>query len=161
MLQPALMTAHKPEIIGMPPGVAMMIQMEDKAVKGCAKNVHNSFLHTGDSRTGRLKDWEADPAPMIMATRKRVIQTIIIPHSECIKARRTQRAQMRATNPGSDTSGDDQGATSPNGLDHHDTKTGMLVGYRVTSKSAMNVTPPWRGYMKSSLQRSCYMERLS
>ena len=32
---------------------------------------------------------------------------------------------------------------------------------RVTSKSAMNVTPSRRGYMKSSLQRSCYMERQS
>ena len=32
---------------------------------------------------------------------------------------------------------------------------------RVTSQSDMNVTPQIRGYMRSSLQRSCYVERHS
>ena len=60
-----------------------------------------------------------------------------------------------------DSSGD-QGATSLNGLAHLDgvmgTKTGMLVRDQVTSKSAMNVTPHGQGYMRSSFQKSCYME---
>ena len=62
---------------------------------------------------------------------------------------------------GSTKSSGDQGATSVNGLDHRDTKTGMLSRDRVTSKSAMNVTPHGRGYMRSSLHKSCYMERQS
>ena len=155
MLQPALMTARNSESIGMPPCVALMIQREDKAVNGCANNVDNSFSHTGARRTGRLKYWEAAPAPMITATRKRGNQTIILPHIKCRKARRTKRAQTRSTKPGSDTSSEEQGTTSPNGLAHHEITTGMIGGDWVTSKSAMNVTPPRRGYTKLSLQRSC------
>ena len=34
----------------------------------------------------------------------------------------------------------------------------MLVQDRVTSKLAMNVTPHGQGYMRSSLQKSFYME---
>ena len=108
---------------------------------------------------GRFKYWEAEPVPTITATRKRGIQTRILAHSDCRKARRTQRSQTRATQPGRDTSSECQGATSPIGLAHHDTTTGMMVRYRVTSKS--NVAPPRRGYMRSSLHRSCYLERQS
>ena len=60
-----------------------------------------------------------------------------------------------------DPSGD-QGASSLNGLAHLadvlDKKTVMLGWDRVNSKSAMNVTPHGRGYMRSSLQKSFYME---
>ena len=161
MLQPALMMARKPESVGMPQGVSMLIQTEDKAVNGFTNNVDNSFSHPIASRTGRFKIWEAEPAPTIMATRKRGIQTRIITYSDCRKARRTQKAQRRVTKPGRDTSSEDQGATSQNGLAHHDTTMGMMGQYQVTSKSAMNVTPPGRGYMRSSLQRSCYVERQS
>ena len=62
----------------------------------------------------------------------------------------------------SDHPSGDQGATSLNGLAHLDgvldTKKGILGRDRVTSKLAMNVTPHGRGYMRSSLQKSCYME---
>ena len=37
----------------------------------------------------------------------------------------------------------------------------MLLGSRVTSQSDMKVTPQRRKYMRSSLQRSCYMDRHS
>ena len=52
MLQPALMTALKPESVGMPPGFAMMIQTEYKEVNGYANNVDIIFSHPGASRTG-------------------------------------------------------------------------------------------------------------
>ena len=134
------MMAQKPESFRMPPGGATVIKTEEKAVNGCAKNVDNSFSHPGASRTGRLKDWEAEPAPTITATGKGGIQTRILPHRNCIKARRTQKAQTRATDPGRSTYSGDQGTTSLNGLAHRETKTGMLGRDRVTSKSAMDVT---------------------
>ena len=52
MLKPALMTALKPESVGMPPGAAMMILTADKEVNGYANNVETSFSHPGASRTG-------------------------------------------------------------------------------------------------------------
>ena len=193
----------------------MMIETEEKAVNGCAKKIDNSFSHPGASRTGRLKGWEAEPAPAITATGKRGIQMIILPPRNCIKARRTRKSQTGALDLGRDTrvlptigiptpplngegtlikspqgtfiasghtvehvdpatrirhtvsvdSGGDQDTTSLNGLAHLDgvldTKTGMLGRDRVTSKPAMNVTPHERGYMRSYLQKSCYMERKS
>ena len=148
MLQPALMMALKPESVGMPQGVAMMAPTADKEVNGYVNNVENSFSHPGASGTGRVKYWEAALAPTITATRKRVIQTIIVPHSDYRKARQTQRTQTRDTKLGRDTSTEDQGATSPNGLAHNDTSTGVIGRDRVTSQSAMNVTPPRRGYMR-------------
>ena len=148
MLQPALMMALKPESFGVPPGVAMMIQTEVKEVNGYANNLHNSFSYPGASRTGRFKDWEAAPAPTIPARRKQVIQTRILPHSDFRNARRTQRAHTRATKLGRDTSSEDQCATSPNGLAHHDMSTGMIGRDRVTSQSTMNVTPLRQGYMR-------------
>ena len=151
MLQLALMAARNPESVRMTPGVAMMIQTEDKEVNGYANNVDNSFLHPGARRTGRFKDWEAAPAPTITETRKQGIQTIFLPHSNCRKGRQTQRDQKRATKLGRDTSNEDQGETSPNGLANHDTSTGMIDRDRVTSQSTMNVTPPRQGYIRSSL----------
>ena len=139
----------------------MVIQTEKKAVNGCANNVDNSFLHPGAIRTGRFKDWEEEPAPMITATGKRGIQTRTIPHHDCRKGRCMQKSQMRGTEPGRDTSSGDQGATSVNGLAHCDMKTGMMGRDRVTSKSSMNVTPHGQGYMRSSLQNSCYMHNRS
>ena len=139
----------------------MMIPAEDKEVNGYANNVENIFSHPRASRTGRFKYWEAAPAPTITATRKQKIQTRILPHSDCRKARRTQRAQTRATKLGMNTSSEDQGAASPKGLAHHDTSTGMIGRDRVTSQSAMNVTPPRQGYMMLFLQISCYLERQS
>ena len=85
-------TALKPESVRMPPGVAMMILTADKEVNGYANNVDNVFSHPGASRTGRVKDWEATPAPTITATKKQVIQTRILPHSDYRKARRAHRA---------------------------------------------------------------------
>ena len=79
MLQPALMTALKAESVGMPLGVAMMIPTTDKEVNGYGNNVDNSFLHLRASRTGQVKAGEAAPAPTIRATRKRGIQTRILP----------------------------------------------------------------------------------
>ena len=125
------------------------------------KNVDNSFSHPGASRTGRLKSGEAAPAPTIRATRKQRIQTRIHPHDDNRKVRRMHRAQMRGTTLGRYTSSEDQGATSPNGLAHYDTSTGVIDRDRVTSKSDMNVTPQRQGYMQLSLQRSCYVERHS
>ena len=93
ILQPALMMAQKPENVGLPPGVGMMIQMEDKEVNGYVKNVDNIFSHPGASRTGQFKDWEAVPAPTITATRKWIIQTRILPHSDCKK--RDERREPR------------------------------------------------------------------
>ena len=151
------MTAPKPESIGMQLGVAMTIHTEDKEVNGYANNVDNSFSHPGAKSTGRVKDWEAAPGPTITATRKRGIQTRILPHSDYRKARGMQRAQTRATKLGRGTSSEDQGATSPNVLAHHDMSTGIIGQDRVTSQSAMNVTPPILGYMRLSLQRSCYL----
>ena len=70
------------------------------------------------------------------------------------------RTRIRHT--GSAVSSGGQGATSLNGLAHLDgmldTKTGMMGRDLVTSESAMNVTPHGRGYMRSSLHKSCYME---
>ena len=193
----------------------MVIETEEKGVNGCAKHFDNSFLHPGASGTGRVKGWEAEPAPAITATGKRGIQTRIIPPHKCRKARRTGKAQTGVTEPGRDTgvlltigittpllnwagtsmrspqggfiasghtvervdpatrirhtgsadSSGYQGATSLNGMAHFDgmlvTKTGMLGRDRVTSKSAMNVTPHGRGYMRSSLHKYYYMERQS
>ena len=124
MLQLALMTALKPESVWIPPGVAMMILTVDKEVNGYANNVKNIFFHPGARKTGRVKYWEAAPAPSITATKKQVIITKILPHSDYRKARRTQRAQTRDTKLGRDTSSEEQGATSLNGLSHHDTSTG-------------------------------------
>ena len=161
---------------------------------------------------GRLKGWEAEPAPAITAAVKRGIQTRILPPRKCRKARRTRKAQTGAAETGRDTwvlptigiptpllneevtsmkspQGDfitsghtmelvapatrirhtgsadfsgDQGATSQNDLAHRDgvleTKTGMLGRDWVISKLAMNITPLGRGCMRSSLQKSCYME---
>ena len=151
MLQPALMTALKPESVEMPPGVVMMIPTVDKEVNDYANNVDNIFSHPVASRTGQVKAGEAAAAPTIRATRKRGIQTIIHPHDDNRKARRTHRAQTRDTTLGRYTSSEDQGATSPNGLAHHDTSTGVNDQDRVTSQSDMNVTPQIRGYMRSSL----------
>ena len=81
------MMALKPESVGMPPGVAMMILTADKEVYGYANNVDNIFSHLGASRTGRVKDWEAAPTPTITATRKQGIQTRILPHIDYRKAR--------------------------------------------------------------------------
>ena len=159
MLQPALMTALKPESVGMPLGVAMMIPTADREVNGYANNVDNSFSYLGASWSGRVKDWEAAPAPTITATKKRGIQTRILPHRDYRKARQTHRAQTRDTNLGRDASSEDQGATSQNGLAHHDTSTGVIGRDRATSQSDMNVTPPRRWYMRSTLRRSCYVER--
>ena len=161
MFQPALMTALKPESVRMPPGVAMMIPTADKEVNGYANKVDNSFSHPGASRTGRVKSGEAAPAPTITATRKQGIQTIILPHNNNRKARQRCRAHTRHTTRGRYTSSEDQGATSPNNLAHHDTSTGVIDRDRVTSQSDMNVTPQRRGYMWSSLKRSCYVERKS
>ena len=120
----------------------MMIQTKDKEVNGYVKNVDNSFSHPGASRTRRFKDWEAAPAPTITARKKRGIHTRIIPHSGYRKSRRTHRAQTRVAKLGRYTSSEDQGATSTNGLSHHDTSTGIIGRDQVTSKSVMHVTPP-------------------
>ena len=87
--------------------------------------------------------------------------TRILPHSDYRKARRANRAHTRDTKLGRDTSSEEQGATSPNGLAHHDTSTDVIGRDWVTSQLAMNVTPPRRGYMRSPQQRSCYLERQS
>ena len=114
-------------------------------------------MHPGASRTGRVKDGEAAPAPTITATKKRGIQTRILPHSDHRKARRTHRAQTRDTNLERDNSSEDQGATSPNGLAHHDTSTGVIGQDQVTSQSALNAlvalvlfgdAPKWSGQGK-------------
>ena len=55
MLQPALMTAGKPESVGMPPGVDMMIQTEDKEVNGCTDNVDNIIRTREPAGRGDLK----------------------------------------------------------------------------------------------------------
>ena len=119
----------------------MMIPTADKEVNGYANNVDNSFSHPGASRTGRVKAGEAAPASTIRAMRKRGIQTRILPHDDNRKARRMHRAQTRETTLGRYTSSEDQGATSPNGLAHHDMSTGVIDRYRVTSQLNMNVTP--------------------
>ena len=92
MLQPELMTALKPESVGIPPGVAMMTPTVDKEVNGYANNVDNSFLHPGASRTGQVKVGAAALALMIRATRMRGIQMRIHPHNNNRKARRMHRA---------------------------------------------------------------------
>ena len=97
------MTARKPESFGMPLGGAMVIKTEEKAVNGCANVFDNSCSHSGASGTGRLKGWEADPAPAIMVTGKQGIQTRILPPLKCRKARRTRKSQTGATEPGRDT----------------------------------------------------------
>ena len=76
-----------------------------------------------------------------MATKKRGSQTRLLPHDGNRKLRRTHRAQTRDTTLGGDIYDEDQSS--------------------VTSQSDMNVTPHRRGYMRSSLQRSCYVERYS
>ena len=157
MLQPALPTALKPESVGMPLGVAMMIPTVDKEVNGYATNVDNSLPYLGASRTGRVKAGEAAPASTIKATRKQGIQTRIHPHDDNRKGRQTHRSQTRDTTLGRYTSSEDQGATSPNGLSHHGTSTGVIDRDQVTSQSDMNVTPQRRGCMRSSLQRSYYV----
>ena len=55
MLQPVLMTARNPESVRMPPGVAIMIQTEDKAVNGCANNIDNIFCTREPAGRGGLK----------------------------------------------------------------------------------------------------------
>ena len=142
MMQPALMTALKPESFRMPPGVAMMIPTTDKEVNGYVNNVDTTFSHLGASRTGRVKDGEAAPAPTITATKKRGIQTRILPHIVHRKARLKHRAQTRYTKLGKDTSSEDQGATSPNGLAYHYTSACGIGRDWGTSQSDMNVTTP-------------------
>ena len=76
-----------------------------------------------------------------MTEKKRGSQTRILSHDGNKKARQTHRSQTRDTPLGRDISDEDQS--------------------RVTSQSDMNVTPQRREYMRSSLQRSCYVERHS
>ena len=52
MVQPELMTALKPESVGIPPGVATMTPTGDNEVNGYVKSVDNSSLHPGSNRTG-------------------------------------------------------------------------------------------------------------
>ena len=80
----------------------MVIETDQKAVNGCVKNINSSFLHPGASGTGRLKGWEAEPAPAITVTGKRGIQTRILPPCKCRKSRRTRKAQMGAMEMGRD-----------------------------------------------------------
>ena len=102
MVQPALMTALKPESVGMPPGVATMTPTEDNKVNGYANHVDNSSLHPGANRTGRVKAGEAAPAPTRMATKKRGSQTRLLPHDDNRKARQTHRSKMRDSTLGRD-----------------------------------------------------------
>ena len=107
MLQPELMTALKPENVGMPPRKAMMTPTADKEVNGYVNNVDHRFLHPGASKTGRVKAGESAPAPMITATKKRGSQMRILPHDDNRKARWTHRAQTRDTTLGRDASSED------------------------------------------------------
>ena len=141
MVQPALMTALKPESVRMPPGVATMTLTANTEENSYTKNMDNISSHPGANRTGRVKTGGAAPAPTITTTKKRGNQTIFLPHDDNRKARRTHRAQTRDMTLGGDIYDEDQG--------------------KVTSQSDMNVTPQRRGYMRSSLQRSCYVERHS
>ena len=129
----------------------------DNEVNGYANNVDNSSLHLGANRTGQVKAGEAAPAPMIMTMKKRGSQTRLLPHDENRKARRTHRSQTRYTTLGREVYDEDQCTTSPNGLTHHNTSTGVIDRDQVTSQSDMNVTPQRRGYIRSSLQRSYYV----
>ena len=70
-LQPALMTALKPESVGRPPGVATMTPTADTEVNGYTKNIDNSSFHTGAKWMKRAKAGDAAPAPAIMAEKKR------------------------------------------------------------------------------------------
>ena len=141
MVQPELMTALKPESVGRPLGVATMTPTADNEENGYTNNIDNSSLHTGANWAGRAKSGDAAPAPTLMARKKRVSQTILLSQDINKKARQTHISQTRDTLLGRDSSDKYQS--------------------RVTSKSDMNFTPQKREYMRSSLQRSCYMERHS
>ena len=78
MVQLALMMTLKPESVGMPLGVSTMTSTADNEVNGYANIVDNSSSHPGANRTWRVKAGEAGeaaPAPTIVATKKRGIQT--------------------------------------------------------------------------------------
>ena len=112
-----------------------MTPTADNEVNGSANIVDNSSLHSGANRTGKIKAGDAAPAPMIMATKNQESQMIFLPHDDNRKSRRMTRAQTRDITLGGDIYDEDQS--------------------RVTSQLDMNVTPQRRGYMRSSLQRSC------
>ena len=133
IVQPALMTARKPESFGMTPGVATMNLTADNEVNGYAKNVYISSLHPGTNRTGQVKAGKVAPAPTIMGTKKRGSQMRLLPHNDNRKARRTHTSQTRDTMLGRDIYDEDQSTNSPNGLTHHDTSTGVIEQDRVTS----------------------------
>ena len=71
MVQPALMTALKPESVGRPPGVATMTPTADTELNGYTKIIDNSPLHPGANCTGRAKSWDAAPTPTTRARKKR------------------------------------------------------------------------------------------
>ena len=133
MVQPALMTALKPESVGRPPGVAKMTPTADTELNVYTNIIDNSPSNPGANRTGRAKDGDAAPMPTASAKKKRESQPRLLSTDTSKKARRTLSAQTGDT----------------------------LLGSRVTSHSDMKVTPRRRKYMQSSLQSLCYVERRS
>ena len=121
MVQPALMTALKPESVGRPPGVATMTPTAYNEVNVL---IYNRSSHPGANRTGRSKARDTAPAPTIMAEKKRGSQTRLLSHDGNKKLRRTHRDQTRDTTLDRDISDEDQ--------------------IRVTSQADMNVTPQSR-----------------
>ena len=125
MVKPEILTALKPESVGMPPGVAMLTPTVDNEVKGYANIVYNSSLHPGANMTGRVKAGDVAPAPTIMATKQQGSQTRLLSHNGNRRARRTYRAYTRDMTLGGNINDEDQS--------------------RVTSQSDMKITPPETG----------------
>ena len=133
LVQLALMTALKPESVGRPPGAATMTPTADTELNVYKNIIDNSLSHPGTNCTGRDKAGDAAPTPTTRAKKKREIQPRLLSTDTNKKARRTLSAQMRYT----------------------------PLGCRVTSQLDIKVAPQRRKYMRSSLQRLCYVERYS
>ena len=70
IVQPARMTALKPESVGRPPGVATMTPTADTELHGDKNIIDNSPSHPGANWTSQAKAGEAAPTPTTRAKKK-------------------------------------------------------------------------------------------